>query len=173
MLKRIGEPIIAFLLIIVATVLIYRAFFAPKQQIIVKEREVIKVEGRIEYVDKEKTVVKPYALILDNIDGEWKLDKELSYLPSEMTVDTVSFKKKFDWKSPVRVGFSLDKRAILCYNVANINGVEFGPMIGYGVDGSGVDVGVDVGYKYRNITIFGGYFVFDRKATFGIAFKPF
>ena len=170
MLKRIGEPIIAFLLIVVATVLIYKAFFAPKQQIIVKEKEVIKVEGHIEYVDKEKTIIKPYALILDKIDGEWKLDKELSYLPSEMTVDTVSFEKKFDFASPIRVGITLDKDPVICYNLANIIGMEMGGMVRVGNE---FDFGIDIGKRFRNVGIFGGYLVLEKKIVFGVMFKPF
>ena len=80
-MKKTIETIFLFILTIVATVLIYRIFFAPKQQVIVKEKEVIKVEGKVKYVVKDKEVVKPYAIVIDKIDGTWELDKDLSYLP--------------------------------------------------------------------------------------------
>ena len=88
-----------------------------------------------------------------------------------MTVDTVSFKKSFDWKTPIRIGVSIDKEPVLCYNIANIKPVEAGPVVTY--DGDRLDFGIDVATRYRNVGVWAGYFILEKKVSFGILVKPF
>ena len=166
-MKKKLEVILLFILTIVATVLIYKLFYAPGQQIIVKEKEVVKVEGKIKYVVKDKEIVKPYAIVLDRVGSEdWKLNSELSYLPMEMSVDSVKTERKFDMLSPLRAGISFDKKPILCYNIANIKGFEAGVFTDFG------SIGIDVGYRVRNIVPYVGYML-NGKVSFGVVFKPF
>lgn len=166
-MKKTIEIIVLFILTIIATVLICRLIYAGKQQIVVKEKEVVKVEGKIKYVVKDKEIVKPYAIVLDRVgDEDWELNSELSYLPMEMSVDSVKTEHKFDILSPLRAGISFDKKPILCYNVANIKGFEAGVMTDF------ESIGIDVGYRYRNIVPYVGYSL-NGKVSFGVVFKPF
>ena len=166
-MKKKIETFVLFVLIVILTVLVVRNFF-PKviDNVIIKEKEVIKVEGQIQYVDGTSTIVKPYAIVLEKVNDDWRLDSELTFLPDEMTVDTVSFKKEFDWLSPVRVGITFDKKPVLCYNIANIKNVEFGVFTDFD------SIGIDAGYRWRNIVPFVGY-TLDGDVHFGVSFKIF
>ena len=137
---------------------------------IIEKVDIVTVEGKIKYktiIDEKVTeVIKPYTLVLNNISGEWELDTDLSYIPQEMSVDSVKHDKKIDWLSPVRVGLTIDKKPVLCYNIANIKGIETGVFTDF------ESFGVDIGYGWRNLTPFVGYTI-NGEFHFGIAVKIF
>ena len=138
----------------------------PKIEVIQPTLEVITIEGKVQTVVEEKIVDKPYALVLNKIDDKWVLDKELSYMPDVMTVDKVSYAKKRDWLTPVRVGITIDKKPFVCYNIANIKGIEFG----IGTDFE--DLYGDFAYRWRNIAPFIAYSI-NGKFTAGVSIKIF
>jgi hypothetical protein len=166
-MKKKIETFVLFVLIVILTVIIVRNFFPTViDNVIIKEKEVIKVEGQIQYVDGTTTITKPYGIVLEKIGDDWKLNADLSYMPMEMSVDNVSYKKDFDWLSPVRVGITFDKKPVLCYNIANIKNIEIGVFTDFD------SIGADVGYRWRNIVPFVGY-TLDGDVHFGVSFKIF
>ena len=172
-MKKKIETFVLFVLVVILTVLVVRNFF-PKviDNVIIKEKEVIKVEGQIQYVDGTSTIVKPYAIVLEKINDDWELNADLSYMPMEMSVDNVSYKKEFDWLSPVRIGGE--------YNFSE----GFRPVLGYAPFGIGIkkiraEIGVATnfrslgfmgGLRYRNTTLFGSLYL-DKSIGVGISFR--
>ena len=139
---------------------------SPKIEVIPPTNEVITVEGMVQTVVNEVVVEKPYALILEKVDDDWELNTEFSTIPDNMTVTGVGYEKKKDWLAPVRVGITLDKKPFICYNIANIKGVE----LGIGTDFE--DVYADLAYRWRNIAPFVAVSI-GGKFTAGLSVKIF
>jgi len=54
----------------------------------------------------------------------------------------------------------------ICYNIANIKNIEFGVFTDFD------SIGIDAGYRWRNIVPFVGY-TLDGDVHFGVSFKIF
>lgn len=143
-----------------------------KSQEIIEKVRTVEIKGEIKYKTKEKEIIKPYTLVVSDLGGDWHLDTELSYLPPEMTVDSVKEKRSFDWLSPVRIGAE--------YNFSH----GFKPVLGYapiGIDITRVraevglitnfrSLGLSCGLRYRNTTVFGSVYL-DNSIGAGVSFR--
>ena len=144
---------------------------------IIEKPEYITVEGEIKYktIEKDKIieVKKPYALVITDVGGDWHLDQDLSYIPGEMTVDSIKSKKQFDWVGPARVGFEY-----------NFTREDLFPVIGYAPLGITLknirleigalfntkSVGLMSGARWRNTSIIGSLYL-DGSFGAGLVFR--
>jgi len=167
-MKKTIETFILFVLAIVLTVLICRLIYAGKQPEIIKEKEVVTIEGKIKYVSTEKEVIKPYKLVVERLNDDWRLNEDLSYIPIEMSVDSVKGEGKFDPLGPARIGgeYNLEHgfRPVIGYNPIRIDFLEAGAITNF------KSIGLNISAKFRNTSIFGAVYL-DKSIGVGVSFR--
>ena len=160
------ERIAVYLLLLILCYIAYQMVFNTEKffktirevEFVEKRIEQIKIEGRI--VIEEKEV--PFVIALKDINTNPQLDLDNSFLPDFMLIDRVSFTRKRDWLTPIRVGIGVESKGlvlqpvpILSYSALRYKDVEFGMLTNF------QSIGINAGYKYRNMT-FGGYYLFNN-----------
>ena len=106
--------------------------------------------------------------MVERLNDDWKLNTELSYIPQEMTVDSVKGEKKFDILGPARIGgeynFDHGFRPVIGYNPVRIDFLEAGAITNF------KSIGLNISARFRNTSIFGAVYL-DKSIGLGVSFK--
>lgn len=176
MLKQTINRLIIYSLVIILAIGVWQLCkFANSFDIpVIKDVKVIP-----KYVDKiivKGTVKKePFVIVLKNTDKQamdFTFDYEASQLPKDMYVTSVDTIAKYDYLSPIRVGYAFignseQKTSVtLAYNPIRYKSLEMGIITDF------KSVGVDLGIKYRNVGL-NAFYQANNEYGIGIMVKVF
>lgn len=180
LINEIVKRILFYMLIISLIVngyFILKSYYLDKSMLnnkipdvkVIPKREYIRVKGKV----KTKEIEKPYEIVLEEKDGEIKLNEEMSNIPDGfLTVDKVSKDSKFMWLKPFRLGISAswDKK-ITYYPTLSYNPLKWGDFE-LGVKTNFKSLGLGVGYEILDSNFIGNAtYYLDNTISVGISVK--
>lgn len=174
MVKRTLETIVLIVLIFACGYLWGR--YGKPKEIISHNIEYITIAGAVVTETNEVIKEKPYAIVVEKIGDEWKINNDMSTIPRELKIHSLSHDTEFDWLSPFRLGLDYDLDLNIAYNPLTFHNIEAGLIVDVSefIDKPSLDeIGLDAGYRWRNLVAYGAWYPFDGSVSIGVSVKLF